>query len=146
MIHYVNLTRGLECPHLDTLPTPPRMLRIQSTWCEQKRWADILWTVGPDLYYHLAVGEVVTVHDLSEKPRQTRATWQGLSWIRAACQLAWDGRVQLPECSRGGMDLTGYWYQRWRALPERVHTHVEYFGRYRNQPYQVLLGGCGSMR
>lgn len=138
MIHYANLTRGLLCPHLPGERV--HYVRIQSTWCEQKRWGDILVGVGPDMLYRLAVGEAVMVHDLSERDRVSRALWQGLAWVRFACTLAWCDK-ELPTLSRNGMDVTAYWASAWRALNGRERRAITYY-RAHHTGGPVDLIGC----
>lgn len=123
-IHYANLSRGVLCP-----VEADRVIRLQSTWCEQKRWADVLWTTSPDLLYHLAIGDACVIHDQSEKPRQTRACWQGLSWIRYATGRAWYDAAD-PEFSRTGMNVTPYWQEQYRGLDDRVITYLKAFRKY----------------
>ncbi|HZO67899.1 MAG TPA: hypothetical protein VFB74_23110 [Kribbellaceae bacterium] len=125
-VEFVNLTRGLLCGR-DV--ESGRYLRIQSTWCEQKRWGDIVLTASPDLLFHAAQGHACVVHDRSEKDRVTRAQWQGLSWLRYACSVAWYGKAE-PEFSRGGHRVDDYWLACWRALPDRTRTYLDWYRRW----------------
>ena len=130
----MNLTNGLAC----TVENP-RYLRIQSTWCEQKLWADVLWTLGADFYYHLARGEQIIVHDQSERRRETRACWQGLAWVRYCCERAW-GLPVSPPIMRGGHSAEGYFQTQYEALPERIHTYLAYYKQQATGP--LLLSPC----
>ena len=137
-IHVANLTNGVLCA-----PADATYLRIQSTWCEQKRWEDLLWAMPADLLVNLALGHKVIVHDQSEQQRATRAQWQGLSWIRYALRAAWD----LPEGrekSRSNMDVTHYWWQQWRDLDFPVRRHLNYYKAF--DPTQVDLVPCECAR
>ena len=132
-IHYFNLSNGMECViepgyHSDEIEEP-RFSRIQSTWCEQKRWNDLLLTLPPDMYVQLALGNTVTVHDKSEKDRITRACWQGLALVRVASNLAWFG-VTTPEFSRNGMNVTAYFTSVWRDLPETTQRYVRWYRKW----------------
>ncbi len=143
-VHFVNLSNGVLCMG-DTehfpLPAEAHWTRIQSTACEQKRWADVLRDAGPDLLIHLAVGYDVVVHDQSERPRVTRACWQGVPWIRYACQVAWTGRAD-PVKSRNGMDVTDYFEKQWRRLKHADRQRVRYFKKfYRGGP--IAIAPCG---
>ncbi|MBF6332449.1 hypothetical protein [Nocardia transvalensis] len=89
-VHFANLTRGLLCPHL--VGYEVRYTRIQSTSCEQKRWHDVIFGAGPDLLMTMALGRLAIVHDQSERPRETRAMWQGLVFVRRACEHLWGCR------------------------------------------------------
>jgi hypothetical protein len=110
MIPYYNLSRGTLCGP----PKDARYCRIQSTWLEQKRWEDVLLAVPVDMYYHLAQGHKIIVHDQSEKPRLSRAQWQGLSWIRFATNIAWY-EASPAEFSRG-------WHARQPVLESAVRA------------------------
>jgi len=138
--HYANLSNGLECPHLKHIPYS--LVRIQSTWCEQKRWEDILMTLSPDIFFRLAQGDRCIIHDVSEKPRITRAVWQGLPWIRFACRKAW----KLPsekEFTRGH-EVSNYFESQWRELSERCRTYLKYFRKYLGNNSSVNIKGCGQ--
>lgn len=129
-VHFLNLTRGLECRrHV----VEPRFLRIQSTWCEQKRWADVLAAATPDLLYRWAVGDEVTVHDVSERDRVTRACWQGLVWLRFCAEMTWsdqDPTVVTTPRGRGGAVVSGYFVEQYGNLPVRLVHGVRYFGQF----------------
>jgi hypothetical protein len=126
--HYANLSNGLGCPHLEGHLVPPRVVRVQSTWCEQQRWGDVLLTAGADLLYHLARGERCVVHDVSERDRETRACWQGLSWLRWALSRAW-GVAPEPEVFKpSGMAAGRFWERTWLGLDDVPRT---YAGRFR---------------
>ncbi|GGS85030.1 hypothetical protein GCM10010156_49550 [Planobispora rosea] len=134
-VHYLNLTRGLLCA--SHVPRP-HYLRLQSTWCEQKRWGDILWTLGPDFYQHLAT-RPVTVHDVSERPRTTRACWQGLTWVRFACERLWNAPPG-PAIGRSGHGMTDYFSRELAGLDHRVKKHVRYFRRFHTgQPLRISI-------
>ena len=69
---YINLTNGLEVNS-----SPPNVLRIQSTKCEQKLWQDVIDSLPDDLLWELVNGRDATIIDNSERPRISRALWQG---------------------------------------------------------------------
>lgn len=138
-IHFLNLTNGLLCaghvPDIDSA----RFMRLQSTWCEQKRWDDVLLTLPPDFYMALATGRPITCHDVSEKPRRTRAMWQGLAVARRICGWAWtnDPSNKLPRISnvRGGKSFEQYvdaYYH--LCMSDRAMRYVKYFRKYLNDP------------
>ena len=107
-----------------------RAIRLQSTACEQHRWDAILKELGADLFYNLAIGESCIIHDKSERERETRACWQGLSWVRYACHRTW--RVSEPpmEFSRGGMPLNPYWEEQYKLLSRGTRHLVRYFKKF----------------
>lgn len=127
--HYINLSNGWICGC--DVPSPHGITRIQSTACEQKRWASILDTLGADLLYNLAQGNACVIHDRSEKERETRACWQGLSWIRYATHRAWNPGLPPPsEKSRGGMALNRYWERVYQDLPNSTKHLLKYYRKY----------------
>lgn len=145
--HFVNLSNGLKCGHQ---PDRPHYLRIQSTWCEQKRWNDILITASADLLYHLATGEHVIVHDKSEKDRVTRALWQGMAWIVYACERSWGLPARKP-IMRNGHNATGYFHGVFDGLPEKTVNYLRYFRQYNDgtttpdwTPCSVQLAGVSA--
>lgn len=121
ILHYANLTNGVICA-----PEGSAFTRIPSTWCEQKLWSKVLYGVGPDILAVAAAGRTVVVHDQSERQRQTRAQWQGLSWIRYACSVAW-GLEEPEECSRNGWDVTPYWRRMYASLDKSDRAWLEYY-------------------
>lgn len=125
--HFLNLSNGLACAqHIDG---PPHYTRIQSTLCEAKRWDLVLAQAGDDLLYHLATGADVTVHDESERDRQTRAMWQGLEFIRYSAERAW-GLEPRKVWSRNGMNVTAYAAQSYDGVPDRIKDMVRYHRKY----------------
>jgi len=138
--HYANLTNGMFCPCLRG--EADAFCRIQSTHCEQKRWGDVIVGAGPDLLMRLAMGEKCVVHDVSERPRMTRALWQGVPWIRYACERSWGIGVS-GVASRSGMNVTSYAEQCYAELSDPVRAHLAYFGRW-SQRGPVQLHACDA--
>lgn len=152
LFYVVNLSRGLlNLDHIPGSHFPVSITRIQSTSCEQKRWPHILETLPPDFYLQLAVGRTGFFHDVSERPRLTRATWQGLSWIRFAINTAWglgwptrERGLRVPdEFSRRGVNVTGYWDHVYRNLPRSTKSVLNYYKGYRyDSTNPVALHPC----
>ena len=140
-IHFRNLTNGLvcDCPRWDVYKT--RVVRIQSTACEQKRWDAVLREVGADLFYCIATGDSCIIHDKSEKNRETRACWQGISWIRYATHRAWRDTEPPPEFSRCGMVVSPYWEQEFRKLPRSTRQMLKYFKKF-DRGWFIDLASC----
>jgi len=128
VIDYYNLSNGLNCPHT-RLIFPRRFCRIQSTSCEQKRWDAVIYGAGPDMLMTLALGHPVTVHDRSEKPRETRAMWQGLAFVKRACETIW-GLDLSPIEGRGGKSMEQYFDEQIFQLPDPVWNFVRFYGKY----------------
>jgi len=128
MKHYINLSRGVYCPHFDVLwnrETPYNWVRIQSTQCEQKLWAEILRTLGPQFYMDAAQGTTIVLHDQSEKNRETRAMRQGLSWIRYALDATWFGKET--QSFVRGHDVTAYWRHTYRNLSKSDRAQLKFY-------------------
>lgn len=122
------------CPHLAGLDSGSlRFTRVQSTMCEQKLWDAVIMSLGPDLYWHLAQGSEVIVHDKSERDRETRACWQGLRLIRRACETVWHLPVT-PVTGRGGHCMEQYMdaviFQRHEhGLSDSTWTYLSYWSK-----------------
>ena len=143
--HFRNLSRGLLCK----CPTPRyHIMRLQSSHCEQKHWDRILHDVGAELLYTLANGHVAIVHDVSERNRDTRACWQGLSWIRYACHRAWNPDSVLPpsEVSKHGYPLNAYWELEWSQISRSTRHWLEYFDQYYTPGNKIYLRSCWVYR
>ena len=85
---FLNLTNGIES--LKTYPIKDaHFIRIQSTYCEQKRWGKILQDLDYDFLMYLAKGEDCVVHDYSAHKKISRALYQGIPWIRYAILRTW---------------------------------------------------------
>lgn len=129
--HYANLTNGLDCPHLDVIPEWG-YTRIQSTHCEAKRWDLVLYGAGPDMLMHMARGHTIVVHDKSERERETRAMWQGLTFVRLAAQRAWNaGPLPLTHSiTRGGDSLFYYLYDQYNKLDKSAQRYIQYYKKF----------------
>lgn len=144
--HYGNLSRGLTAVQHLPFGTYVAAVRIPSTWCEQHLWGRVLETLGAHFYFDLAMGREVLVHDRSEKRRETRAMWQGLSWIRYAVNRAW-GLPNGLEFTRNGMFVGDYWEEEWRKLPKRTIALLRYYKDYVTDPNSsVRLYPCGECK
>ncbi len=138
----VNLSRGMLADCEIPYDFSPITVRIPSSWCEQKRWGDILNTLPPDLWLAMAVGAPCTMHDRSERQRPSRAMWQGLSWIRYAVNSAWDLPVA-DEFSRSGMKVNAYWAKQFAELPKPTRNLLRYYlNYYKGDGKSVLLASC----
>ena len=137
-IHVANLTNGLFCPHIEDIDNL-RYSRIQSTHCEQKRWAQVVQGAGPDILMNLALGHSVIVHDKSERRHETRACWQGLAFIRFACETRWGLPVSPVLDNRPGM--TAYFREVLNRIGEPTLRLIDYYQRF-NGAYPLDLRSC----
>lgn len=126
-LHFANLSRGLLCEHLgDVAITDIRYCRIQSTSCEQKRWGDVIAGAGPELLMAMAQGMQIHVHDVSERNRETRAMWQGLAFLRRACETLWH-LEPTPVVGRGGLLMQDYFDHAIRNLSTHDRRQIRHF-------------------
>jgi len=149
---FVNLSNGLShwplCPNGQGRGgwSDRHVIRLQSTHCEQKQWERILVTLGPEFYYALATESHVLVHDESEKRREPHAMWQGLVWVRFACELAWHGRARPALVTpRGGHlthDASAYFTEQWAGLDRTTRNMVRWYGQYLTNGGPVLVRSC----
>jgi len=82
------------------------------------------------------------VHDVSELDLETRACWQGLSWLRYACWKAWNTTSPPKEVGRNGMSLDSYWEKQYRALPRTTKHLLEYWGQYYKAGDKIYIRSC----
>ena len=137
--HFVNLSRGLLCP----CPKPRmHVTRIQSNVCEQKHWGRLIHDVGPELLYAISMGHIAIVHDVSQRLRETRACWQGLSWLRYACWRSWNPDLPAPIEKSKSMVLNPYWEQEFQALPRVTRHHLRYFKQFHKEGHGLYLRSC----
>lgn len=127
-IHVANLSNGLLCPHIENIGNL-RYSRIQSTHCEQKRWAQVVSGAGPDILMNLALGHTLIVHDKSERRNETRACWQGLAFVRFACETQW-GLPVTPVLEARGPSMEGYFREVLRRIGEPTIRLLDYYSRF----------------
>lgn len=130
--HWINLTNGLQAIR-DYGLSDWRALRLQSTYCEQKRWEDVLTSVPDEMLLRLAMGEECRVYDYGARKPQPRACWQGLEWVRYALTRRWTGELLQPA---GRAASSGpYFDQQYRQMSDRARHRLDYFAN--------LTGGAG---
>lgn len=143
VIHYANLTRGVACA-----PRTARLCRIQSTQCEAKNWERVLASVPDELIASVALGQFVVVHDYSERDRETRAMWQGLTLARIMMEFRWFGELRSRYSTSGRLGHGGLQYLRNVAseAPKHVKARFDYFRELTsvNDTTYVNLVSCRS--
>lgn len=137
--HFINLSRGLLCP---CRKPKAHIIRLQSTRCEQKQWGQLIHDAGPELLFAVASGHVAIVHDVDEQLRETRACWQGLSWLRYACHKAWNEGSPPQEKVKHGLILDKYWQQEWDKLPRGTRHWLKYFKQFHKPETSLYLRSC----
>lgn len=122
-VHFANLTRGVKCAPYDA-----RLSRIQSTQCEAKAWDRVLMSAPDEMIARAALGQFIVVHDYSEKPRQTRAMWQGLTLIRMFMEFRWFGELRARyRITKQGVSATQYLRNVASKQDKTVKNRYDYF-------------------
>ena len=129
VINYVNLSNGIEAlPYLQR--DSVRFMRLQSTSCEQKHWAEILDGLPDGFLLDVAAGCRVIVHDRSCSNRAgglSRAQWQGIEWVRYA--LARSGLGATTDAGHV-QACQGYWRECWASMPRSTVGRLRWFSRW----------------
>lgn len=125
--HFINLTNGLQAIPEHGL-TDYRFIRLQSTACEQKLWADILMQLSDDFLMAAALGHECVVYDYGARKEVPRAVWQGLEWVKFVLHRRWKGQMYIP-CGRAAL-MRDYFYSEYVGLPDRVKARLDYFGKF----------------
>lgn len=126
---YYNLTNGLQCPEFEYSLIPRRYCRIQSSQLEAKAWDRVLWQAPDDMLWSLAKGRNVLVHDRSEKNRETRAMWQGLTLIEYVAHRAWNVGPW-PVTGRGGKPMENLFDDIYQGLDKPLRKKYTYFRKH----------------
>ena len=138
-VNYINLTNGLQAID-DYQLTGYSFMRLQSTHCEQKRWADVLASVPDDMLMRLALGQDVTVYDYGARKAVPRAVWQGLEFVKFVLTWEWLGREYVPVGRVASS--SGYFWQALRELPPGCLSRLRSFERLAggvHRDFQVTL-------
>ena len=110
-------------------------MRLQSTWCEQKRWADVLTALPDEFLVRAALGERITVIDYGAHADAPRAIWQGLEWVKYALHRTWFERMYTPVGRAQSMQH--YFGTQYQELDERVLVRLRYFRRFAAGQLQI---------
>ena len=143
---FYNLTNGIEDAAKileEGNGSPVNFVRIQSTWCEQHRWGDILEDLDYKFVVCCRVCGIAWVVDRSSKKAFSRALYQGLSWIYYAMNRYWYGKETKVYVK--GNDVTGYFQEQYERLPRDAFKKLRYAKRFRGAGNVVLIGeskGC----
>lgn len=120
--HFLNLSNGLE--FAPDLKVSWGLVRIQSTWCEQKRWWPIIQDLDYTFLLALASGEPVFVYDTSAQKDTSRAIYQGLEWVKYACNRVWFDNTTVPIVR--GNDCSSYFAECWKEKTEPAIRKLRY--------------------
>jgi len=128
---FINLSNGIEA--LDDWVGHglnidyTSFIRIQSTWCEQKRWDDILFTLSDDFLMCLALGYYCVVYDCTVN-EDCRAIWQGIEWIKFVLNKVWFNKDYKPT----GRCKSSYKYfcEEYKKLSKQTLKKIKYFKKF----------------
>jgi hypothetical protein len=122
---YLNLGSGLSA--LRSYAGPYSVVRIQSTACEQKRWAFVLEDLDYGFLVDVGLGHEVCVVDASARCRVPRALAQGVEWITYALSRRWLGRTYEPVVR--GCRCGDYFDAAYRQVGGRAIKKLDYVAK-----------------
>ena len=139
---YINLTNGIE--YLKNIDFKPKFIRIQSTKCEQKDWNFIIEDLDYQFLFDLALGKPVTVIDYSAKKEETRAVYQGVSWIKYVLNRYWLDKHETPFVKN--CNVLDYYNSMYNLLSERSKKKLDYVKKFLTTSEIYLEGYCESTK
>lgn len=130
IVKYLNLTNGLE--YLDEIDEY-KLVRIQSTICEQKNWNKLIQDLDYNFLFDLAQGNTVEIYDTSSNKKISRALYQGVEFIRYVLLRRWFGAkpADLSPCVKG-IDVSKYFEQEYQKLDRSTKKKVDYVKKFVN--------------
>jgi hypothetical protein len=136
--NFINLTNGLV--YLGEVDNPS-FIRIPSTWCEQKRWDDILNSLPPEFYLACASNVEIMVYDAGKR-RITRAQWQGIPFIEYVLNRRWfDVILDETFYEERIRSARPYFEHVYKNLHRRTKKLIDYYGKFltRDSPIFIFL-------
>ncbi|MHA1889083.1 MAG: hypothetical protein ACTSX0_13745 [Promethearchaeota archaeon] len=126
-ILFINLSNGLEAVEEFNLKNF-RIIRIQSTACEQKRWNYILESLSDEFLFYAALGYECIVYDYGCNKEVPRAVWQGLEWIKFVLHARWlnEEYVLIGRASNS----TQYFKDNYLLIPRTVMKRLDYYKKF----------------
>lgn len=145
---FLNLSNGVVYPGpFDGL------VRIQSTWCEQKLWSRIIEDLDYTFLIPLALGRRCVVVDVSARKAEPRAIYQGLPWIKFALETHdWfhnnpgDANraflIAHPEAAYvKGMNVGPYFMEQYLQLSDAAKVKLKYQQQFASYGVPIRLNG-----
>lgn len=126
-MNFINLTNGIVAIKEHNLKEYS-FIRIQSTWCEQKRWEDIIFTLSDDFLMNVALGKECVVYDYGSNKEKPRAIWQGLEWIKYVLNKRFRKGLYCPVGRAESM--TTYFYNCYENLNKRTLNRLDYYRKF----------------
>ena len=142
---FLNLTNGIEAikQKPDVLQSELHFIRIQSTWCEQKRWKDIILDLDYTFLLACRVAPNVCVIDYSATKLCPRAIYQGLPWIQYCLNRYWYAIKDEPVFVKN-VDCRKYFEEQYNKLlyektAELMFQKLKYFRKFTGTGKVLLL-------
>jgi hypothetical protein len=132
--NFVNLTNGIEA--IPMIEEPFAFIRIQSTACEQKRWAHILNDLDYTFLLPISLGYSVTIYDFGARKAVPRAIYQGVEWIKYALNRRWLDEEYAPIVR--GHNCARYFDECYRKLDDKTLKRLDYFRKFLNTDKIVI--------
>lgn len=126
--NFINLSNGLLAIKEYNL-TDYKILRIQSSHCEQKLFEDILVGLSDDFLFRVAMGDEVIVYDYGAKKKTPRAIWQGLEFIKYVLHKRWKDEEYTP-IYRDKNVLRIYYEQEMKKLSRGTKNKIDYYKKF----------------
>jgi len=138
-IAYLNLTNGLEA--LPLFADNYRIIRIQSTACEQKRWDYILADLDYNLLFDLALGNNCFIIDYTQRKETPRALFQGVEWIKFVLYKVWLDKEY--KVMVRGNDTSRYFTEMYKTINAKTFNRLKYLRKFINttEINLIAIGG-----
>jgi hypothetical protein len=140
LVDFINLSSGLAWLAHPEGPTDYRLVRIQSTACEQKRWNALIDDLDYDFMLAIASGCHCRVWDASAKKPVSRALYQGIPWIIFALESSWFGRASDPMVKNH--NVRRYFAECFAALPATTLAKLRYGRKFVRTENILVEGHC----
>lgn len=129
-INYLNLTNGLE--YLDEVEDY-KLIRIQSSLCEQKCWDKLIQELDYNFLFDLAQGKLVQIYDTSRNKKESRALYQGVEFIRYVLLRRWFN-IESTEIQAVVKEhtVTQYFETEYKKLSKNTKKKLDYVKKFVN--------------
>ena len=137
---WINLTNGLQ-GITDYKLTDYRVMRLQSSHCEAKRWDLVMQSIPDELLYWLARQEDCFMIDYGARKDTPRSIWQGLEFLKFVLHHKWFERHYRLV---GRAATAGHYFEReCRKLSKRERNRLTYYRDFLCGPEVRLFGLSG---
>lgn len=128
--HFINLSNGLFAIKEHNL-TDYRVLRIQSSQCEQKLFGTIINGLSDEFLFRVAFGHEVIVYDYGANKNVPRAIWQGLEFIKYVLHKRWKNEIYTP-IYRDANVMKVYFESEYKKLDRATKHKIDYYKKFFN--------------